>query len=139
VAPAPLILIDTSAYYALKDKDDACHTSAVLFIKTNEFPIATTNFIIIETLNLVNQRLGHRHAVEIGKKLFDPAATEIITVSDDDNARAWRIFQQYKDKGFSFTDCTSFAVMERLKIRAAFTFDEHFRQYGRFIVHPVVG
>lgn len=39
-------------------------------------------------------------------------------------------------KEFSFTDCTTFAVMERLKIPAAFTFDEHFRQYGRFKVYP---
>jgi len=53
-----------------------------------------------------------------------------------DVARAWRIFQQYKDKGFSFTDCISFAVMERHKIRAAFAFDEHVRQYGRFTVYP---
>lgn len=139
MTPAPTILVDTSAYYALKDKDDAFHTLALLFIQTNESPVATTELVIIETLNLVNQRLGHRQAVEIGKKLFDPAVTDIIKVSDEDIARAWRIFQQYKDKRFSFTDCTSFAVMERLKIRAAFAFDEHFRQYGRFTVYPSGG
>jgi predicted nucleic acid-binding protein len=138
VVPAPSILVDTSAYYALKDKDDVFHSRALLFIQTNEFPVVTTNLVIIETLNLVSQRLGHRHSVELGKKLFDPEASDVINVSDEDVARAWRIFQQYKDKGFSFTDCTSFAVMERLKIRAALAFDEHFRQYGRFIVHPGV-
>ena len=136
MVPATTILVDTSAYYALKDKDDAFHSRALLFIQTNESPVATTNLVIIETLNLVSQRLGHRQAVELGKKLFDPEATDVINVSDDDIARAWRIFQQYKDKGFSFTDCTTFAVMERFKIRAAFAFDEHFRQYGRFTVHP---
>ena len=31
------------------------------------------------------------------------------------------------DKGFSWTDCTNFAVMERLKIDTAFSFDSHFK------------
>lgn len=32
--------------------------------------------------------------------------------------------------------CTSFAIMERLKIDTAFVFDDHFIQYGKFIVIP---
>jgi len=42
----------------------------------------------------------------------------------------------YNDKDFSFTDCTSFALMERLKIKTAFSFDAHFTQYG-FIRIPL--
>jgi len=30
----------------------------------------------------------------------------------------------------SLTDAASFAVMERLRLPAAFTFDRHFAQYG---------
>jgi len=36
----------------------------------------------------------------------------------------------YTDKTFSYVDCSSFAVMERLRITAAFAFDPHFEQYG---------
>ncbi len=37
---------------------------------------------------------------------------------------------QYDDKDFSLTDATSFAVMERIRVPYAFTFDRHFAQYG---------
>lgn len=40
------------------------------------------------------------------------------------------------DKDFSFTDCTSFIVMELLRINEAFSFDKHFDQYG-FIRLPI--
>ncbi len=130
------ILIDTSAYYALKDKDDAFHYNALKFVETNIYPLVTTNLIVVETLNLFKQRLGHQHAVEIGKNLFDPKIINVIKVADEDITEAWKIFQRYSDKGFSFTDCTTFAVMERLKISSAFAFDEHFRQYGKFRVQP---
>ncbi len=133
---ANTILVDTSAYYALKDKDDALHPDAIRFVKTNASPMATTNLIVIETLNLVKQRLGYQHAVEIGKKMFDPRIINVIKITDEDVSEAWRIFQKYDDKGFSFTDCATFAVMERLRISSVFAFDEHFRQYGKLVVHP---
>ena len=41
------------------------------------------------------------------------------------------------DKTFSFTDCTSFALMERIGVTEVFAFDEHFKQYGNFIVLPL--
>jgi hypothetical protein len=45
---------------------------------------------------------------------------------------AFAIFKRYHDKGFSFTDCTSFAVMKALKLRKAFAFDRHFEQMEGF-------
>ncbi|MBI5054401.1 MAG: type II toxin-antitoxin system VapC family toxin, partial [Chloroflexi bacterium] len=36
----------------------------------------------------------------------------------------------YNDKQYSFTDCTSFVVMQKRKLRDAFTFDHHFEQMG---------
>jgi len=130
------VLVDTSAYYAIKDKDDAFHPDALTFIKTNTFPTITTNLVVIETLNLFKKRLGHYHAIEIGEELFNPIMTTALQVTDRDITEAWRIFRRYDDKGFSFTDCTTFAVMERLKIPSVFTFDEHFKQYGKFKCLP---
>jgi len=35
-----------------------------------------------------------------------------------------------QDKRWSFTDCTSFVLMQNLGIRKALTFDANFRQAG---------
>ena len=43
---------------------------------------------------------------------------------------AWEILEHYDTAGFSFTDCTSFAVMRILSIGKAFTFDAHFDIMG---------
>ena len=38
--------------------------------------------------------------------------------------------RKYADQDVSYTDCVSFAIMHRLRIRTAFTFDRHFRLAG---------
>ena len=51
-------------------------------------------------------------------------------VTEDDESRATAIIARHVDKRYSFTDATSFAVMERLGLKNVFAFDPHFRQFG---------
>ena len=44
----------------------------------------------------------------------------LIRINEKDEDRVWKLFLQYEDKGFSFTDCTPFALMERLRINTVF-------------------
>ena len=39
---------------------------------------------------------------------------------------AERILSKYSDQDFSYADAVSFALMKRLKIKNAFSFDKHF-------------
>ncbi|WP_216819169.1 type II toxin-antitoxin system VapC family toxin [Thiohalocapsa sp. ML1] len=55
----------------------------------------------------------------------------------EDVEQAWKSFRRFSDKGWSFTDCTSRVIMERLGITTAFAFDEHFRQFGIGVVVPL--
>jgi predicted nucleic acid-binding protein len=54
----------------------------------------------------------------------------VLRVSEALESAAWQIFKRYNDKEFSFTDCTSFAIMRERDLREAFTNDHHFEQFG---------
>jgi len=58
--------------------------------------------------------------------------SNIIRVSKADEEKAKRIIFGYRDKEFSFCDATSFALIEKLRIKEAMAFDRHFGQYGKF-------
>lgn len=79
-------------------------------------------------------RLGWKIAVNFGEALKTSGLVAIATITGPDEDKAWEIFLQYEEAGFSYTDCSSFAVMERLKIDTAFTFDMHFKTMKHAIV-----
>lgn len=83
-------------------------------------------------------RLGHESAVQFGHRLLIEAATPAIRVTPEDERWAWEIFRQHQDKRFSFVDCTSFAIMKRIGMQIAFAFDEDFRQFSNWTVHPLI-
>lgn len=128
------LFVDTGAWYAVVDKKDPDHKYAGHFLKNNKIPLLTTNFVFDETITLLRSRLGWSIARDFGQRLKGSSFVSIIAVRDEDEDRAWEIFLKYKDKDFSYTDCTSFAVMERLKMNTAFAFDRHFKAMNFQIV-----
>lgn len=139
VTPAFLrasIFVDTSALFALADRTDRLHIQAVQFFELNERLLVTSNFVVYETITLVRMRLGHEPAVKVGEMLLEQGVVPLIRVIATDQRKAWQMFKRYSDKQFSFVDCTSFVLMRRLGIRAAFAFDRDFRQMGGWVVYP---
>jgi predicted nucleic acid-binding protein len=53
-----------------------------------------------------------------------------VTVQPSVFEAVWSLFRDRADHPWSFTDCTSFVLMENLDIRKALTFDVVFRQVG---------
>lgn len=129
------IFVDTGAWYAIVDRNDPDHAKAADFLKSNTFPLITTNFVFGETITLIRMRLGWNIARDFGQRLRDSAFVSLLPLRDEDEERAWKTFLKYKDQDFSYTDCTSFALMERLRTDTAFSFDEHFK-IMRFHIVP---
>jgi len=131
------IFIDTSAFIAIKVEDDINHKKAQQFlsvIKEKRLRLHTTNFVLDEVYTYFCK--SHAVAIEMAELIMDNPLILLHRVAVEDEKRAVEILKTFKDKDFSYTDATSFAVMERLGINTAFAFDDHFTQYGKFIVVP---
>jgi predicted nucleic acid-binding protein len=131
------IFVDTGAWYALLDTSDANHHAAVKFKDLLVHPSVTSNYVVDEVITLVRNRLGYKVSAEIRQKLWGESIANLIRVMPHDERKAGGTFVQYRDKNFSFTDCTSFALMERIWPTEVFAFDEHFKQHGSFIGLPL--
>ena len=131
------IFVDTGAWSALVDKDDSDHVAASTFLAANAHPMITTNAVFSETITLIRYRIGHEAARICGRKLKESTFVRMVTVTPADEDRAWEIFTGYQDQDFSFADCTSFAVMQRMKLDTAFAFDRHFNVL-KFNVVPCI-
>jgi predicted nucleic acid-binding protein len=54
----------------------------------------------------------------------------VVRVDKEIFGEAWRLYSERLDKEWSFTDCASFIVMNRMGLTDAFTSDHHFEQAG---------
>ncbi|MBE3586841.1 type II toxin-antitoxin system VapC family toxin [Desulfofundulus thermocisternus] len=123
------LLVDSSAVLALLNNRDQWHQTAITVLHhlvANNSALVMTNFLVAETHTLLLTRLGH----DIAREWLLTFDWNVVRVSPEDEQTAREIIKKYRDKDFSFTDATSFAVMYRYGINLAFTFDRHFKQYG---------
>jgi predicted nucleic acid-binding protein len=127
------VFLDTSFIIALEDADDQNHDRAITFWKgfrKHPRKVITTTYIFDETVTFLKNRMGFAKSAEVGNRLLESSLVEVVHISPDDFDQGWKMFLKFKDKGFSFTDCLSFLVMERKKVKKALAFDEHFQQIG---------
>lgn len=128
-----MIFVDTGAWFAVAVRNDPDHAAAMAWLESNREPLLTTDYILAETATLLRMRdktlRGHRLAVRVATSLLRGQAGALEKVTENDLQRALGVFRRYHDHLFSFVDCTSFVIMERLGIRQAFAFDSHFDEY----------
>lgn len=127
------VFVDTSGWVALFVTNDKNHKKAASIfedLKQSKASIYTSDYVIDETITTILARGNHKQSVLAGEVLFTSRIIKIVHVSTDYFQGAWELYQKYKDKRFSFTDVTSFAIMKDINIRKAFAFDREFIQAG---------
>jgi hypothetical protein len=128
-----VLFVDTAGWMACADESDPAHRQAVAVRDSwleGGGAFVTSDYVADETLTLLRIRLGIE-AAETWWRQVDGSSRvrwECVTPARADKARA--LFFRYRDKDFSFTDCTSFILMRELKLREALTTDHHFAQAG---------
>ncbi|MFZ1755068.1 MAG: PIN domain-containing protein [Caldilineaceae bacterium] len=126
------IIADTSGFYALVDRNDPHHAAAAAFLKSIQTPgaLLVSNHIFDEAMTLTKVRLGVSVARQLGMRLRNSRLIELIVVNGGEEAAAWRLFSNYDDKAWSYTDCVCLALAQNRDISQAFSFDHHFAQMG---------
>ena len=125
------LFVDTSALYAVLDADDARHEQARgawLELLEREAQMICTNYILVETVALVQRRLGMEAARVLLRDVVPLLRVEWVSeVSHEAGVAA---FLAAGDRGLSLVDCASFETMRRLGLDTAFAFDRHFEEQG---------
>lgn len=129
--------VDASFFVARFNRNDRGHRAARRFLEGMRQPEAAqyrlvfSDYVFNETVTTILLRTG-RHAVAAaaGRTIRDSRTLRMVRVEPAVFDSAWPLFLDRGDKDWSFTDCTSFVLMESLDIRKALTFDDNFRQAG---------
>ena len=123
------IFIDTSALLAVLDGDDAGHAKAAQAWKdilSTDIGLVTTNYVVVETCALVQNRLG------LGAlRFFHENIVPVLRIQWVDEAvhhAAVGTLLAVARKNLSLVDCVSFETMRLLGISSAFTLDKHFKE-----------
>jgi len=124
------LFVDTGAWFAFFNQADPDHEAVSELLLDWENLLLTTDYVFDELITLLRYRVDHHTAVKAGIALKNPSITMLVYLQPDDRDKAWKQFQRDHDKKYSFTDCTSFAVMMRLKIHQAAAVDNDFRRAG---------
>lgn len=129
-----MVFLDTSAIYALADRNDENHLSAkktFAYVAAKE-KILIHNYVIVESAALIQVRLGLAPA----KKFLEEAVRfEVVWVDASLHTEATRYLQNKGTRRLSFVDCVSFVVMHNYRISQAFSFDDDFSRAGFQLLH----
>jgi len=131
-----MIFVDTGGWFASIVPTDKNHDKARNWFLQNREPLITTNYVVDETLTLFKPRGEYARALQIGERFFNGSLSSVYDLNSEDIAETWEAFKGFSDKEWSFTDCSSKVVMEKLGIIRAFAFDIHFKQFGTIVVVP---
>ena len=125
------VFVDTSAFFAVLDADDGNHSAARQIWKgllTQEAVLVCSNYVLVETLALVQNRLGIPAVRTFQEDIIPVLNVEWVDESVHQVGIASVLAAARK--GLSLVDCVSFEIMRRLGIKTAFAFDRHFEEQG---------
>lgn len=125
------VFVDTSAFLAIVNETDVRHQQASQIwaeLVEMERVLFTTNYVILETISLIQKRLGMSH---LGKFVVNTLPfLDVEWVTEEVHRESIETLLTANRRQLSFVDCVSFVAMRRANLNTAFAFDRHFNEQG---------
>jgi len=125
-----VIFVDTSAIYAWADVADPNHRTALRRLQAildRGEDLLTHNYVLLESVALLQARLGVSAAARLGK---DSGMFLVEWVDEELHASGMRELERTRKRHLSLVDHISFLVMRAKAVEAAFAFDPDFAAAG---------
>jgi len=128
-----VVYLDTGPLLARHLARDQYHQQATAGwqrLASSRTQLFSSNFVIDEMVTLLSLRADCAFAVQRARNLFVSPRLTILRPDEPDEVEALALMEKYADQKVSFTDCISFVLMRKRRIRRVFTFDRHFQLAG---------
>ena len=123
------LFVDTSGWYAFLTKEDAYESVQKLFLDKHT-ELLTSNAVFSELITLLIARDHESVALAFGEKLREGSICRIYRIVEEDEENAWIILKKRRGRRLSYTDATTVAFMNRIKLQKLVTLDHGFREFG---------
>jgi predicted nucleic acid-binding protein len=133
-----VIFVDTSAWYAAYVPSDPRHLAVSRLLRSGDKSFFTSDFVIDETMTLLLVRGERRRAIKFGMDLLITGVVRVELLTLPDLLNAYQVFTKFVDKNWSFTDCSSLVLMQRLRAPEALSLDKDFQQMPGIHVVPLL-
>jgi predicted nucleic acid-binding protein len=126
-----MIFVDTTAFVSLVSVRDMHNEQASYqwqsFIQEGQ-PLCTNNYVAVESIAVIQKRLGVRQARLLQTSLL--SFVQVEWLNESSHVDALEFWLSASRRRLSLVDCAAIQTMRRLRVDTAFTFDNHFRQQG---------
>ena len=129
------VFTDASFWIGLRDTKDQFHRRAAKVARhliEQRSRLVLTPFVFAEVHAQFSR--ARKTSAQVISDCWENPIVMMEHPSLTDQEQGIEILRANRDKSYSFCDAVSFAVMLRLGIKQAVTFDDHFRQFGQFVV-----
>jgi predicted nucleic acid-binding protein len=132
------LFVDSSAWLAFFSTRDANHGAAVTLFQEaiqRHASMITSSLVVAEVHRLVLHRVGIRAGAAVLDALDGSAHLRLVFPERSHHGAARRWLQKLPDQVITYTDATSFAIMDAERCSAAITFDHDFTLAGFQVLH----
>ena len=124
------VFADTYALIAWLNPRDNAHARVAAYLSAYAGRLVTTEWVLVEVADALAVPGARSTVVVFLRAVRSDPLFEVVGYESGTYQAGFDLFASRPDKGWSLTDCISFAAMSERGLTDALTADHHFEQAG---------